>query len=64
MGFQSAIWEDDIIKCSMLRGKTKRDIQYHFQIHAIDYIINDDSKSCLLTSSKRNYGALRKGQKQ
>lgn len=59
MGFQSAVWEDYIrFKCSTLKGKPKRDIQYHFQIHAIDFIINDDSKSCLLTSKQKEIWSL------
>lgn len=59
MDFQSVRREDDIrFKCSMLIGKLKGDIQYHFQIHAIDFIINYDSESCLLTIKQKELLSL------
>lgn len=48
MGLQKAIWEDYIwFKCPTLKGKTKKEIGYYFQINASDLIITSYSKSCL-----------------
>lgn len=59
IGLQRVVGEDYIrFNCSTLKGMSERKIECHFQIHNIEFIISDDSKSCLLTIKQKEYAAL------